>query len=369
MDVHPCSLCGYDAPSPPCPHCAERASIPSLAGPPHGRARGLVDGLWALPTGMLLLATTRGTKRFLIPPLLLTAGAFTALLIWGWSRVLALLDAARLQDVGRLDLDTVWVERTLEWLIQQSVVIWLAQAGGILLFFVISSFLAMWTFSIVYEALAGPFLDEIHGRLERRWFGTDPRDALARPSAAPPSATCVRITVAAGIAAAALFALAVALRSWPIAASIPAPFLVAASWNLAYGRWLAWVVRVEGGTLWTSVKAALLAGAILLVFLPVRLLPFGVGYLLFGIVAGFTTSISLLDIPFERRRWSLAQRIRFLRRHWLAMTGYGAVASFLFVIPLLGPIVMVPAASVGGLWLLCRLQKPDVRAPTSARPS
>lgn len=357
MDDLTCPVCGYDTPTRPCQHCDEQALEATLAGPPHGPARGLVDGLWALPRGFLLLATTRGTKRLLLPPLILTAGAFAGLLGWAWSRVLALLEAARLQDASRVELDPAWLETSLEWLIQQSVVIWIAQAGGFLIFFVVSSFVAMWTFSIVYEALAGPFLDEIQGRLEVRFFGSNPRDALERPTDLP-AATCARLTFAAGAVALLVAGLAWWLGSWLALAGALAPFLLAIAWQPEYGKWLGWVARVEGGTLLTSIKASLLAGGLLVLFLPLRLIPFGVGYLLFGAVCGFTTAISLLDIPFSRRGWSLGRRLRFLRHHWLAMIGYGAVASLLFVIPVLGPIVMVPAASVGGLWLVCRLRKP-----------
>ena len=46
-------------------------------------------------------------------------------------------------------------------------------------------FLIGWTFSIIYEALAGPFLDEMQGRLEERWFGHDPRATIERPTRLP----------------------------------------------------------------------------------------------------------------------------------------------------------------------------------------
>jgi uncharacterized protein involved in cysteine biosynthesis len=83
-------------------------------------------------------------------------------------------------------------------------------------------------------------------------------------------------------------------------------------------------------------------------------------------VAGFTTSVSLLDIPFERRQWSLSQRFSFLLRHAPAVILFGATSSLLFVLPLLGPILMVPAASVGGLWLVTRLDK-DFLRPAAQR--
>ena len=103
-----------------------------------------------------------------------------------------------------------------------------------------------------------------------------------------------------------------------------------------------------------------MAGLILLLFFPLKFIPF-VGLLLFGIVAGFTTAVSLMDIPFERRQWSFTQRMSFLFRNAPAVIAFGGVASLLFVLPVIGPVLMVPAASVGGLWMLCRLDKDFLR--------
>jgi uncharacterized protein involved in cysteine biosynthesis len=113
-------------------------------------------------------------------------------------------------------------------------------------------------------------------------------------------------------------------------------------------------------TLWVSVKAAALAGALLVLLLPLKFVPV-VGFLLFGLAAGFTTAISLLDIPCERRRWSLRQRLAFLARHLPAIVAFGCVSSLLFVLPFVGPVLMVPAASLGGLWMLVRLDKDFLR--------
>ena len=81
--------------------------------------------------------------------------------------------------------------------------------------------------------------------------------------------------------------------------------------------------------------------------------------------AGFSTAISLLDIPFSRRRWSLSQRLSFLLQNPLALVAFGSTASLLFLVPFIGPILMVPAASVGGLWLVVRLDKSRLRASAS----
>ena len=123
-----------------------------------------------------------------------------------------------------------------------------------------------------------------------------------------------------------------------------------------------WVARIEGGTLWVSIKASMVAGLIMLLFFPLKFVPL-IGYVLFAAIAGFTTAVSLLDIPLERRQWALPARLSFLFRNFPAVISYGVVASLLFVVPVLGPVLMVPAASVGGLWMVCRLDKDRLRPP------
>jgi uncharacterized protein involved in cysteine biosynthesis len=240
---------------------------------------------------------------------------------------------------------------------------WLAQLGGLLIFGVVSFLAAMWAFSIVYEAIAGPFLDEVHGRLEERWFGVNPRDSLQRPTALPPSRCALYSALASVPAAAALVGwwLLDGWQAWVIlVVGVPLPFALASLVRRDYGRWLFWVIRLEGGTLWVSVKAAALAGLVLVLFLPVKFVPV-VGYVIFGCVAGFTTALSLLDIPFSRRQWDLPQRFSFMVHNLPAVTCFGVVASLLFLIPVLGPVLMVPAASAGGLWMVCRLDKGFLR--------
>ncbi len=382
MKVVPCPLCGYDAlgtsraldPAPAaerpleCPHCRLDPGEPSLRGSRPGALEGLGVGLAALPRGLYHLAITPGVKRWLAPPFALTLIAFAALFWWLWTLVGRLIEALRASGGQELELDPGWLRRALEWLLGLKVFVWLAHAGSLLVFLLVSAVAAFWTFSIVYEALAGPFLDEIHGRIEKRWFGVNPRDALNRPTALPAS-TCARYSVLAGgfsLLALAGFLLLDGWSAWIVLLfGVPLPYALLSLARPEYGRWLAWVIRIEGGTLWVSVKAALLAGLVLLVFFPLKFVP-GVGYLLFGGVAGFTTALSLLDIPFSRRQWSLRQRLAFLLRHVLAIVPFGLVASLLFVIPFVGPALMVPAASVGGLWMLCRLDK-DFLRPSGQR--
>jgi uncharacterized protein involved in cysteine biosynthesis len=377
MNAAPCPLCGYAAiesragaprASPDgggngCPHCRLAPLEPSLRGPRSHALEGLGVGLAALPKGLYFLWTTRGVKRWLLPPLLLTLAAFGALFWWLWGWVQRLLVALQQAGGGPPEVDPGWLAQALAWLLKLKLFVWLAQAGSLLAFLLVWAVAAFWAFSIVYEAVSGPFLDEIHGRIESRWFGVDPRNALQRRTTLSPQACALHSSVAGAFALLALIAFG--LLQGPLAwvlllIGLPLPFAVLGLARPEYGRWLLWVVRLEGGTLWVSLKAAAVAGVILLAFLPLKLVP-GIGYLLFGCVAGFTTAVSLLDIPLERRGWSLSQRLAFLFHHALAVVALGCVSSLLFVIPAIGPILMVPAASVGGLWMVCKLDKGFLR--------
>jgi uncharacterized protein involved in cysteine biosynthesis len=78
-------------------------------------------------------------------------------------------------------------------------------------------------------------------------------------------------------------------------------------------------------------------------------------------VAGFATALTLLDIPFSRRGWSVSQRLQFLVHHLPGVLALGIVTSLVFVVPLFGPLIGVPCASLGGQWLLCRFDKNRMR--------
>jgi uncharacterized protein involved in cysteine biosynthesis len=362
MSVVPCALCGYDCASPPCLHCGG-ARAAGVSAPRHGTWSGVAVGLAALPRGLHELAVTRGTKRWLLPPFLITCAAFALLFAWLWNLYGRLTQWTAARTQGELPLDTDWLREALEWLLRLRALAWLANLASAAAFLALALVAAFWAFSIVYEAVSGPFLDEIHARVERRWFGADPRDRLYRPTALSPAA-CATHASAAGAAGLALALLWIALGAplaWLAAPlCLLTPFVALGVARREFGRWLWWLVRLEGGTLWVSLKAATVAGLILVVLLPLKFVP-GVGFLLFGLAAGFTTAVSLLDIPCERRRWSLRQRLAFLGRHLPAIVSFGSVASLLFVVPLIGPVVMVPAASVGGLWMLVRLDKQFLR--------
>lgn len=367
MSVAPCALCGYDTaetPGVPCPHCRGTAADPSLLLPRRGTWAGVLVGLAAVPRGLHYLAGTRGVKRWLLPPVLITFTAFALLFVWLWGLYGRLVEWMSEQSGRELAIDPGWLSEALEWLLKLRALFWLTNLASFLAFLALGAVAAFWAFSIVYEAVAGPFLDEIHARVEARWFGADPRNRLYRPTALSPRecATLSAFAGGAGLGLTLAWALLGAPHAWLAAPLLlAAPFAVLALVRREYGRWLSWIVRLEGGTLWVSVKAASVAGLILVLGLPLKFVP-GVGFLLFGLVAGFTTAVSLLDIPCERRRWSLRQRLAFLGHHLPAIASFGGVASLLFVVPLIGPILMVPAASVGGLWMIARLDKEFLRA-------
>lgn len=366
MATVPCPICGYDARSEPCPHCNVRPRAPdepSLRGGPIGRVSGTVAGVRAMFQGMVLLFGTPGLKRFLVPPLLLTLLGFAALFGWLWELLGSVFDLVAHGRAQDLDWPEGWWRDAAIWVLESHALVLLAGAGQLVFFLISIWFLIGWTFSIVYEAIAGPFLDEMHARLEERWFGHDPRATIERPTRLPVRICARRSLIASIPALGALVGWWIAAPpvSWIALALSPLPFAVSALLDREYGRWLGWVIKVESRTLWVSIKAAMLSGLILLLFLWVKLVPV-VGPALFLALAGFVTSISLLDIPFSRRQWSLRQRMRFMSTYAGAVTAFGVVAGLVFMLPVIGPLIMVPSASLGGLWLLCRLDKSPLRS-------
>ena len=328
----------------------------------------------AVPRGLGWLARTRGTKRWLLPPFAMAA-ALLALALWlvfdavgGW-RAENLPTGVDWRDADwlrRLADDWAWLHAVLLWLVVPAE--WLAELCLSLLGsstlsylagFLIASLVVWYCFSIAYEAVAGPFLDEIQGRLEARWFGADPRSQLERPNDLP-VATCTRISLGAALAGVALAALVQFQSAWLALPALAAPFVVAGLVHRRYGAWLAWIARIEGGALWVGLQASMVTGVILLLALPLYFVPV-LGYFLFAGVTGFATAVTLLDIATERRGWTLRQRLGFVRRHFPALVAFGSVAGALLAVPFVGPVLMVPSASVGGLWLLCRIDKNFMR--------
>jgi uncharacterized protein involved in cysteine biosynthesis len=337
----------------------------SLARAPRHALAGWIDGLLAVPMGVRYLMTTPRILHLLVPPVILTFALFIGLTWWSWAELEALLEAARTEGLENLDLDPGFWRDAIEWVLERGAIIALAKASGFLVFLVAATVVALWTFSIAYEAFAGPFLDEVHGRIEASWFGRDPWKTIERTC---PTATkrLVLYWSAIGVATVlgvSLWLFADAHAAWLLLG--PALTLAIGVYDRPFGAWLAWWIANQLRTLFVSVKASLLAAFLLLCFFWVKFVP-GVGLVLFGMLAGFCTAISLLDIPFSRRHFGLMQRVELLIAHFPAVVAFGAVAGLLFVIPLIGPLVGVPAASIGGLWLVCRLDK-NVMRPTSAR--
>jgi uncharacterized protein involved in cysteine biosynthesis len=362
INATPCRLCGYDAPGADCPHCRHQSSDRSLNDEHIGWVQGLVDGLRAVPNGLYLIGSTRGVKRFLIPPVLLTSIIFMVIFWWMMGMVELMVQAVEVEDISSLGLDDGWVKVVVVWFLEKGIAGAIAKVSGILLWLMVSSVIALYTFSIVYEALAGPFLDEIQGRLEEKWFGTNPRDALDRPTTIPVRQCILMSCMAAGagILVLCLLYFITDLGFWWSLPLALLPFVVASVIDPEYGKWLGWVARVEGHTLWISIKASLIVVVLLVIFFPLKFLPV-IGFPLFMAIAGFGTAITLLDIPFSRRGWSMTTRMQFMVHNVVPLTAFGIVSSLVFLVPVIGPIVMVPAASIGGLWLIIRLNKDSLR--------
>lgn len=364
--MRPCPICGYDrlataAGESGCPSCGLAPREASLASPVP-TWRGVRAGLAAVPRGLHFLMTTRGVKRWIVPPALLTFAAFLLSTWWLWRLVEGLIDRLH-AGASTVSLDAPWIVRAFEWLLAKTVLIVLAKLTGFALAFAVGAIAMLWTFSLVYEVISGPFLDEIQGKIEKRWFGIDPRNEREAPRDISPE-QCLRISLIAGSAAALLVVASLLLEgplAWTLGLGGPLlAFAVAGIARRDYGRWLRWRIGLELRTLAVSLEASALSGVMLLFALPVLFVPL-LGYPLFALAAGFTTAISLLDIPMSRRRWKLSLRIAFLFTHLPAVLAFGTVASLLYMVPIVGPLAMVPAASVGGLWLFCKLDKASLQ--------
>ncbi|MCP3918418.1 MAG: hypothetical protein GY711_22975, partial [bacterium] len=266
-----------------------------------GTVTGVVAGLQAIPRGMRILLETPGIKRFLVPPLFLTLVGF-ALAFYEIYGALDRLANAAVEGSGAGEAEAAgsWIEHAAAWILHSEVFLWLAGSAKWLLFLLSSYMVAVYTFSLFYEAIAGPFLDEIHGRLEKVWFGENPRDAIERPTGLEPR-LCTQYSAIAALPAGVALVFAWVLTGWSAFFAFvlaPLSFVILGLVHREYGRWLRWIVRTEARTLWVSVKAAGWAALVLLLFLWVKLIP-AVGPLIYFALVGFTTSITLLDIPFS----------------------------------------------------------------------
>jgi uncharacterized protein involved in cysteine biosynthesis len=147
--------------------------------------------------------------------------------------------------------------------------------------------------------------------------------------------------------------------------AIPGSLALASLIARDFRGWLAAEIRSQARALLPGIKASVLTSVVLVLCLWVKLIPVA-GYFVFAGIAGFTSAIGLLDVAFSRRRFDLSQRVSFVFEHAPAIVAFGLVQSALFLVPVLGPLVGVPTASVGGLWLLCRLDKSRMRGTRGA---
>lgn len=378
LNARPCPRCGYARPTDARCAICEAPEAPAKRPLPAVPARGpsaLVAGLLAFPRGVTLLFGSRGIKRLMLPPFLITTLLFGAL-IWlaqrGFTRALDQSLAAGSDDrIHLASLDSGWWRTTLEWLLNDAWGAELVRGSSWLLFIVLAILVSWFTFALVFELIAGPFLDEIHGLLETRWFGRDPRKARHRPTDLP-AAICARTSWSLGLVGAVLFVIAFTqLNGWaallaPLA--FAAPFLAAATpsglpglpHGREYSKWLRWVLADNSKALSAAVVVAAFTLLLMLVALPLHFVPV-VGSLAYSGVVGFATALGMLDLALERRDLRVAQRLAFAGHHLVPVALFGVVTGAVFSVPVLGPMLAVPSASIGGLWLVCRLDKGFLR--------
>ena len=375
--VCPCNVCGYENVSGPCIHCGWGAdgALHMDVRKPVGGAGALGVGGTALLKGFGILLVTRGIKRLLLPPFLLTLAIFIGTVNWAIGWTTRFLDTHLGSGDERLSLSTWddgWWRSGVEWLMNEGFGMAIARGSSWILFTLVAWAAAWYCFSIVYEAIAGPFLDEVQGKLEAKWFGRDPRSTLKRPTDLAPE-ICARYTWLLGGAGVALSGVlfAVLPGSWLLVSAIAflAPFIAAMSptglpglaHGAEYSKWLRWIRTTESRALWVGVQVAVITLFSLLLLLPLHFVPV-IGTMLYSAIVGFSTAIGMLEIPMERRGWQLGQRIRFLKRHLVPVTLFGCTVGLVFTVPLLGPMIAVPSASIGGLWLVIRLDKSFLRS-------
>lgn len=382
--MHPriprCPRCGYaHSGAAACAVCqfdpgAKEPVLPGTSPLPRRPATGitaLVAGALAFPRGLLMLFSSRGVKRLMLPPFAITFLIFTGLILSIQTALSGWLDRSLPEGVNaRLTLDSLdpgWWRHSLEWLLNDGFGIELLRGGSWILFAVLAMLLAWTTFSLVFELVAGPFLDELHGQLEERWFGFDPHKLRNRPTELP-AATCARLSWRLGLvgAALALVGFWYLRTSWALF-TVPmflAPFAVAAlpgglpgaKDGAEYGKWLRWVLGHNTRALGASASVALVTLVLVVVFFPLNFVP-PIGSLLYAGIVGTGTAIGMLDLPLERRDLGVRERLSFATHHLGPVALFGVITGAVFSVPVIGPLVAIPSASVGALWLVCRLDK------------
>lgn len=344
---HPCPTCGHARPGDaPCPACAGAPLDPRLASHARSPVAQALAGASAPFVGLEALASLRGVKRWILPPTVAAVAIITGALVWLWG---VLTDATARE--GEVDLDFPGWLGWAEWLFEK-VANWpWMQAGGVIAFVLVAALVWWFCYAIVFEVLAGPFLSRMQARAEDHWLGGH-GETVEHPFEARGLALLGLVLGVGG--AAAWFApsgfglVALALPLFVLWLAV-APFRA----------WLGPFVRAEGGA---AMQGLIVAGVALVgtvLFLPLHLVPLVGSYLAAG-AAGFFLALGTLDLALERRGWSLDGRFAFARRSFPALVAFGAVSAFLFALPVVGPLVMLPSASLGGTWLVAKLDKSAV---------
>jgi uncharacterized protein involved in cysteine biosynthesis len=328
---------------PLCAHCGGAPREHSLATRARGFAAQVAAGCAAPFHGLSALFGVRGAARLLVPPTLVSALLLCAALVWLW-QVLASATA------GESDVDLTfwswltWLETPSEWVLNLP---WM-RAGGTLAFVLAAAFTWWFGYAVVFGLVAGPFLARMQARVEEHWLGARAASAdhpfevrgLALLGAAF-ALGAAGVWFTDGLTAAALFA---------------APTAVLFAVLPPFRAWLTVFLALEGRSAAQGLVVAAITGLGALLFLPFHLVPFA-GQLIAAAGTGFFVALGLLDLALERRAWPLARRFAFARNALPALVGFGLVCGFVFGVPLLGPIVMLPAASLGGAWLVTKLDK------------
>ena len=228
----------------------------------------------------LVLRTPGAARRLAVPALLTMLFAFWVHQAWVGPWIDSAFGALEPDAVARREPGPL---RTVLGYLSGSWAVGLLASASHLVGLIL---VAWFAFGFVFEALAGPFLDTLHARLERSWFGLDAKQRAQSGG--------TRLGTAGN------------------------------------------ELRMLG----LSIVAAGLAAAASLLALPLLLVPL-IGTPLYLTFSGAALSLGALDVAFSRRRWTLAQRLRLLAHHWPCTLSFGAATGALISIPFAGPLITV----------------------------
>lgn len=338
-----CPVCGHPLEAVPCARCGGAPRERGLERRARGFAAQVGAGIGAPLAGLSALFGVPRLLRWVVPPTLLSAGLLVGALVWLWG-------AFSRATADETEVDLVfwswlrWLEGPVEWLLDLP---WLA--AGSTLAFVLVAALAWWFgYAIVFGLVAGPFLARMHERAEEHWYGRTVQGA-GHPFEA-------RGLVLLG-GALALGALGATLAEGALAAALlVAPLALLALVAPTFRAWFTGFAASEGRSAAQGLVVALVTGLGALLFLPFHLVPV-VGQVVASAGAGFFVALGMLDLALERRGLPLGTRFALARRATPALVAFGLVSGVLFSVPIVGPVVMLPAASLGGAWLVTKLDK------------